>query len=416
MPLEIGAPKSEEVEGQLARMLASKRFRNAGSQSEFLALVVRRALAGKKTPGHIIAKKLFPNKVSAAPNGKLQIIGNDVRVTANNLRRTLGRYQADEGREDPVVICLPQPAKDRTLKLAEGEAYTPQFAYSEVHPAVREIKLGRHFLHRGHLQDDEMALLHFGNALTICPHHLEAAIGVVESRCALLEWGQNMDEETRNTVGRNATRVLDEECESGSTYWRLYAAAGNAYFHSSRDDRIELAAQFFVRSMSLDRLSTESYIPFLDFLMLTGHNNEALTLTKRYLDANDDDIRAYTTHIKALAKCGQFGEAEATLNRALIIDRSDAFVQYFGAQLRIWQGRYQEALPHIEFMKMLTDIRSFGLLTKPLAEHLGTSPKAGRVKAKNTRRSSKHIPAPADKSKSVPALSAMRIRKRNKKN
>jgi hypothetical protein len=56
-------PLDAEVRYQLERMLAAPRFRNAGNQTDFLKLVVERALQGKKTRGEIIAKELFSDKV-----------------------------------------------------------------------------------------------------------------------------------------------------------------------------------------------------------------------------------------------------------------------------------------------------------------------------------------------------------------
>jgi hypothetical protein len=102
-------PTKPEIEEQLQRMLSGKRFRNAKNQADFLALGVRRALGGKKTPGHIIAKELFPEKFQRAES-------TDVRVTASNLRQTLKRYYADEGIDDLVLIVLPEPPPDKKVK------------------------------------------------------------------------------------------------------------------------------------------------------------------------------------------------------------------------------------------------------------------------------------------------------------
>ena len=111
-------------------MLASTRFRNAPNRADFLKLVAQRALQGKKTPGHVVRTVLFSEKFDT-----------DVRQTADHLRATLKGYYASEGREDLVVIALPAPPKDKTVKLPEGEAYTPRFSYNASHPG-QEFALG----------------------------------------------------------------------------------------------------------------------------------------------------------------------------------------------------------------------------------------------------------------------------------
>ena len=124
------SPTPSEIREQLARMVASARFRNAFNQSAFLKLVVERALQGKKTSGHVIAKVLFGEKFSKGES-------TDVRVTATNLRKTLKRYYATEGSEDLTIIALPNPPEDKSVKLTEGQAYTPGFSYNNHHAGMK---------------------------------------------------------------------------------------------------------------------------------------------------------------------------------------------------------------------------------------------------------------------------------------
>lgn len=128
-------PLNAEVRHQLGRMLATPRFRNADSQAAFLKLVVERALRGKKTTGDIIAETLFPEKADS-----------DVRVTATNLRKALKNYEVGEGREDLVIIKLPDPPKEKGVRLPEGEAYTPRFFYSPHHAISNTVQLGDYHL------------------------------------------------------------------------------------------------------------------------------------------------------------------------------------------------------------------------------------------------------------------------------
>jgi len=372
MTPEGGQPTTREIEDQLQRMLASDRFRLADKQSPFFELVVRRALNGKKTPGHVIAKELFPDTVCKTPDGQLRIVGNHAREAAKNLRKTLKRYYAEEGRGDPVVISFLEPSEDRTVKLAEGEAYTPRFAYSAVHSLPREIRLGNHHHRRGTVEDDEIALQHYAKALDICPDHVEAAIGMIETWCELYRWGEASAEELRVALLPKAVHVLNAEWARGSKNWRLYAAAGFVYFLAGRNDQ---AAGYFGKARTLDRTRTESYEPYLLFLLYCGDRKEALSLSKLYLEAHEDDSRAYIPYLSALLKSRKYEKADAVLARALTIDRSDMLARYYMACLRVLQRRDEEALPHLGLLKLLTDHRSFGQIAKRLENQLGALPR-----------------------------------------
>jgi tetratricopeptide (TPR) repeat protein len=364
MTPKFGSPTSREIKDQLERMLAAPRFRNASNRADFLALIVRRALQGKKTPGHIIAKQLFQEKPDYY-----------VRVTASNLRKTLNEYQGKEGREDLVRIALPKPPNEKKIKLPEGEAYTPEFSYNPNHALGRELRLGRHFHRRGMLTDEQLAFGHFTKALTMCPHHLEASIGVVEAWCSLLDWGAAIEDQATQATLVQASRVMDMAWVSGSTYWRVYAAAGHLY---SLHGHLDRAKEYFAKAVALDRMTTESYEPYVKFLIHSGDRSEGVSLAKNYFDAHEEDIYAYTTYALALARSGSYAEAGLILERALVIDKSNALLQFYVAQLRIFQSRYREALPHLELMKALTDEQTIRQIAPWFMEHISSLPRQVR--------------------------------------
>lgn len=370
---EDGRPSESEIEDQLQRMLASDRFRVAEKRSEFLEFVVRRAKEGKKSPGSTIAQALFPDKVWIRPNGTIKVESHDVRETAKNLRKTLKLYYAEEGREDRVIVSLPEPSEDRTVKLADGEAYTPRFSYGAFHPVSRELRLGSHFHRRGTVEDERTALRHFAKALAICPDHIDAAIGVIEAWCGLLANHEKPDAKAWDGVLLKAEKVLDAAWMRGSKNWRLYAVVGNRFYYAG-GSWVKKAAQFFAKAKALDPIRTESYEPYIRCLIDLGNVNEALALSKRYLDAHEEDSRAYVNYVLALAAAKRYGEIEAVLDRAVAIDRSDTFVQYYLAQLRIRQKRRKEAFAHIELMKLLLDHRSFGKAARELEKGMGRLP------------------------------------------
>ncbi|HEY1580482.1 MAG TPA: hypothetical protein VGF82_25755 [Terracidiphilus sp.] len=130
------SPTDTKVRNQLAHMLSGWRFRNAKNQSDFLRLVTERALEGKKTPGHVIAKKLFEEKFK-----EKGAYLSDVRQAAHKLRATRKQYYNREGRDDLVIILLPEPAKDLKIRAPEGESYTPTFSYNPAHPLAGNISL-----------------------------------------------------------------------------------------------------------------------------------------------------------------------------------------------------------------------------------------------------------------------------------
>jgi hypothetical protein len=181
MSSEDTRPSRPEIEEQLERMCSAKRFRNATNQSDFLAVVVNRALQGKKTPGHVIAKALFPLKF-------LKDESTDVRVTAGNLRGSLKKYFDGEGSDDPVRIFLPDPPEDKSVRPAEGEAYTPLFSYHPFQAVSFQYRLAEALLSKDSVGRTKDALHKFGEVLDLAPHHVGAALGMSEAWCCLLHW------------------------------------------------------------------------------------------------------------------------------------------------------------------------------------------------------------------------------------
>jgi TolB-like protein/Tfp pilus assembly protein PilF len=89
----------------LERILASQTFARAGRPSRLLKFLVERVLAGKAdlVSERILALEVFDRKLSFDPG-----VDPIVRVETGRLRRKLQEYYLSEGREDPVVLELPQ--------------------------------------------------------------------------------------------------------------------------------------------------------------------------------------------------------------------------------------------------------------------------------------------------------------------
>ena len=111
------APSAEQVKTELARVLGSTVFAQAGRSTEFLRFVVEETLAGRadRLKGYTIAIEVFdkPPEFDAQTDPL-------VRVEAGRLRRRLIEYYHGEGSDDSVRIALPK------------NGYTPTFTATPV--------------------------------------------------------------------------------------------------------------------------------------------------------------------------------------------------------------------------------------------------------------------------------------------
>jgi TolB-like protein len=125
-----GRPSAQEIRAALERVVASDVMRSSPQLTAFLRFVVEAVLEGSsdRVKGYVIAVEVL--KRGARFNPQIDPI---VRVEATRLRRTLERYYAGAGAEDPIVIALPRGT------------YVPTFARRVSGPgpgdlAVREAK------------------------------------------------------------------------------------------------------------------------------------------------------------------------------------------------------------------------------------------------------------------------------------
>jgi hypothetical protein len=105
-------PTREAIEAQLARILDSETLSTSDRSKAFLAFVVRQSLLGKgaELKELVIGTELFDQ------SGFDPKTNSSVRSAANRLRAKLAAYYAGQGRDDEVLITVP-----------EG-AYVPQFS------------------------------------------------------------------------------------------------------------------------------------------------------------------------------------------------------------------------------------------------------------------------------------------------
>lgn len=96
-----GAPREEEIRGQLRRILASPDFGASPRNRRFLEHVVEESIAGRRVKGYEIGAKIFGRGLSF--NATSDPI---VRIEAGKLRRELELYYLRSGRGDLVQIGL----------------------------------------------------------------------------------------------------------------------------------------------------------------------------------------------------------------------------------------------------------------------------------------------------------------------
>ena len=100
-----GRPGAQEIRAALERVTASEVMRSSPQLAAFLRFVVEAVLEGNsdRIKGYVIAVEVLKRGPKFNPQ-----IDPIVRVEATRLRRTLERYYAGAGAEDPVVITLPR--------------------------------------------------------------------------------------------------------------------------------------------------------------------------------------------------------------------------------------------------------------------------------------------------------------------
>jgi TolB-like protein len=123
-------PTSDQVRGQLDRLLASSVFANAGRMSRFLKFIVEQTLAGdgERLKEYVIGVEVFDRAANYDPR-----VDAIVRVEAARLRTKLSEYYAGEGRSDDVVLSLPKGGYAPRMKLESHSAGPANGAAAPAH-------------------------------------------------------------------------------------------------------------------------------------------------------------------------------------------------------------------------------------------------------------------------------------------
>ena len=143
--------ESVAVRGQLARILASRPFRQSQRRQRFLQYLVDETLAGRadRLKGYTIALEVFERPATFDP-----VVDPLVRIEAARLRDKLREYYDTEGRSDAIRITLPKGGYAPLVEMLHGvaapalqpdasEAPNPTLPNDEEHaraPAQRAVR------------------------------------------------------------------------------------------------------------------------------------------------------------------------------------------------------------------------------------------------------------------------------------
>jgi tetratricopeptide (TPR) repeat protein len=356
IPLDF-PPANFEVEDQLKRMLTSPRFRNAPNPSAFLELGVRRALKGKKTTGRVVGDVLFKGKLIPGES-------SDVRITARNLRKTIEKYYACEGRDDIVIISFADPQTDVTIKPVEGEAYTPRFGYNQRFSSLVVSRMGFRCLEQSTYRDHRHAFSIFTSILKNDPNNIAAALGLIQtiSNFAERKWEYPIQIEPFD-VCIGLFEKLEKRAEK---YWRLWAA--KAYFWKGTGND-ELVASCYEKAVSSNRTATESFRPYIEFLFANGRDKEGLGLAERYVVERIEDSTAVAWYGKTIFRSGRHDVGIEHLYTALRMDPGNCLAHETMAAIRLMQKNRKGVFTHLLALQALCDTDSFKLIVKFLEEN-----------------------------------------------
>jgi tetratricopeptide (TPR) repeat protein len=297
-----------DIQRQLDNMLQSKRFRMAPNRSDFLKLVVARALAGKSSTEAIIGRTLFREKF-------LKDECTDVRVTAINLRLSIKKYYEAEGRDDPVIIDLPVPPEDKTIVHKEGDAYTPIFAVNPRLSSSVALRRGKYHLAKMSQIDYNRALDHFQVAASSKGNIADSFIGNAESMFAMaIHDARFVDPREVFNVAQNQ---IDHLLQKKPDNWHPHAAMGALHLCQHK---FAQASHEFQIALSLDRHHVERYGWYAAFLMTTGKTRHALDLVRMMASERVEDPLAQAFYGLFLYLVRRYEESESLLNEALGLD------------------------------------------------------------------------------------------------
>ena len=144
---------SEQIELQLARILASPQFKFAHQMQRFLGYIIDKVLLGEE-------KELKQYSIAVDALGFADDFDSDsnpvVRIMGGRVRERLNKYYQEEGKDDPLIISIP---KGSYVPLIKKRKTTPELKSVDFRGSVSQgPKLGL-FCFEDNLQSKDSNLL-----------------------------------------------------------------------------------------------------------------------------------------------------------------------------------------------------------------------------------------------------------------
>ncbi len=270
-----GAPTEPEIKEQLARIVGSETFLGKEGEAKLLKYLVNALIKRKKVTEQDIRQDLYG---SAAYSAKTTM----PRVTATELRKSLGQYDGGPGSNDPVNLSMPKPKK--AGRAPTGEAYKVIAIHNPRNPTNRIYATALSYSTMRKTVDVMTAGSHFSKVLEANPNHAGAIVGRFENlmKYKLIAGDEHIAVETFIDPLRNAVR-LDAE-----NWWPRVVLAAALLLSKN----VGQADAEFKRALALDGASVRSYGWFHLFLLATREIAEAENILKDAVESNPVNIWA----------------------------------------------------------------------------------------------------------------------------
>jgi len=266
-------PGKAEIKKQLAKILESTTFRNSTSQAKVLEYVVSYSLADEEISHQHLVTLLFPK---GHVDAKRTTVG---RVTTFNLRKTLSKYYASYGNEDPLIIEVPR-----------GRSYRPNWYYNPRWPAHKLYRQGlihmNAFLSQANVTS---SLAYLSDAIGLEPMYAEAhaALAEVQFREALYRCDEMSGSLPWVEMAESSARIA---IEANDESWRAFIVLGA--IHSARFEWSEAKTAFNV-ALRIAPLETQEHFFYSAFLAATGNLEEASGLMESRARRHPEDRFAH---------------------------------------------------------------------------------------------------------------------------
>jgi tetratricopeptide (TPR) repeat protein len=130
----------------------------------------------------------------------------------------------------------------------------------------------------------------------------------------------------------------------------------------------ELVCSFYEKALALDRQFTESYLPYIEFLVDTGRTDEAMVLAQAYMNDRIEDSTAVAQYWQILCSVGRYESGLNHLQTALTMDPGNCLAHETMAAVRLMQRDRKSLAVHLLALKALCDARSFDRIAKFLTD------------------------------------------------